>query len=96
VAHGTPTEHRGAWREGQVYIDDASLAAAVAEINRYSRTKLILADPSSVGHMTISAGPFPTTDAAEFMASSLHELRDTYHLEARREPGKIVLYRRVE
>jgi transmembrane sensor len=33
------------WREGQIVFDDDTLAAAVAEVNRYSPKKIVLADP---------------------------------------------------
>jgi transmembrane sensor len=33
------------WRDGQIIFDDDTLAAAVAEVNRYSAKKIVLADP---------------------------------------------------
>jgi transmembrane sensor len=33
------------WRQGQIIFDDDTLATAVAEVNRYSVRKIILADP---------------------------------------------------
>jgi transmembrane sensor len=33
------------WREGQIIFDDDTLAAAVAEVNRYSAKRIVLADP---------------------------------------------------
>jgi transmembrane sensor len=33
------------WREGQIIFDDDTLAAAVAEVNRYSARKIVLTDP---------------------------------------------------
>jgi transmembrane sensor len=33
------------WREGQIIFDDDTLAAAIAEVNRYSAKKIVLADP---------------------------------------------------
>lgn len=33
------------WREGRIMFDDDTLAAAIAEVNRYSAKKIILADP---------------------------------------------------
>jgi transmembrane sensor len=33
------------WREGQIIFDDDTLAAAVAEVNRYSAKKIVLDDP---------------------------------------------------
>lgn len=34
------------WRKGQVVFDDDTLAAAVAEVNRYSQVQIVLADPA--------------------------------------------------
>ena len=34
----------GSWRQGLVVLDDDTLAAAAAEINRYSHTQIVLAD----------------------------------------------------
>jgi transmembrane sensor len=87
VARGGVAQHKGAWREGKIYLDDTQLASAVDEINRYSQTKLVLAD-DVLRHLTIS-GVFRTGDT-DSVLFSLHEL---YRLEARREPGRIVLYR---
>jgi transmembrane sensor len=36
-----------AWRRGQVILDDTPLQTAVAEMNRYNETKLIVSDPES-------------------------------------------------
>jgi transmembrane sensor len=33
------------WREGQIIFDDDTLATAVAEVNRYSSKKIVIADP---------------------------------------------------
>jgi transmembrane sensor len=33
------------WREGRIIFDDDTLAAAVAEVNRYSAKKIVLVDP---------------------------------------------------
>jgi transmembrane sensor len=33
------------WREGQIIFDDDTLAAAVAEVNRYTAKKIVVADP---------------------------------------------------
>lgn len=35
----------GSWRQGQIVFDNDTLETAVAEINRYSATKIVLADP---------------------------------------------------
>jgi transmembrane sensor len=86
VLHGTVAQHKGAWREGKIYLDDTQLGAALDEINRYSPTKLVLAD-ESLRRQPIS-GDFRTGDT-EAVLFSLHAL---FKLEARREPGRIVLY----
>jgi transmembrane sensor len=85
VAHGTIAQHKGAWRDGQIYLDDTQLGAAFDEINRYSPTKLVPAD-EKLRHLTIS-GVFHTGDT-DSVLFALHEL---YRLEARHEPGRIVL-----
>jgi transmembrane sensor len=36
-----------AWRRGQVILDDTPLQAAVAEMNRYNETKLVVTDPEA-------------------------------------------------
>jgi transmembrane sensor len=48
----------GAWRYGQMIFDAEPLAAAVAEINRYHRRKIVLNDPA-LGDIAIS-GVFQT------------------------------------
>ncbi|MEI9987590.1 MAG: hypothetical protein WDN69_33315 [Aliidongia sp.] len=90
VARGIVAQHKGAWREGKIYLDDLQLGAALDEINRYSRTKLVLAD-ETMQHMTISA-VFQTGDTK----SVLFSLDELFHLKARQEPGRIVLYRQGE
>ena len=90
VARGISAEHKGAWHEGKLYLDDLQLSSAVDEINRYSRTKLVLAD-EPLQHLTIS-GVFKTGDTD----SVLFALRELYHIEARHESGRIVLYRTGE
>ena len=46
------------WRRGKLVFDSARLADAIAEVNRYSDTKIQLADPS-LGNIRIS-GSFST------------------------------------
>lgn len=38
-----------AWRFGQAVFDDQTLAAAIAEMNRYSRRRIVLSDPDLEG-----------------------------------------------
>ncbi|MGH6781448.1 MAG: FecR family protein [Sphingomonadaceae bacterium] len=56
-----------AWQEGRVIFDDQPLAAAVAEMNRYSRKPLVVAD-SELGTMRVS-GTYSTGDAEAFARS---------------------------
>lgn len=51
-------ERVAGWRTGQVLFEDTPLADAVAELNRYSRTRIELAD-SALGDLRIS-GAFTT------------------------------------
>jgi transmembrane sensor len=90
VARGSMAQHRGAWREGKIYFDDTQLAVALDEVNRYSRTKLVLADESQQNR-TMN-GVFRIGD----IDSVLFSLRELYHLEARRESGRIVLYKAAD
>jgi transmembrane sensor len=51
VPTGAPTKRKAdvakatSWREGQIIFDDDTLGNAVAEINRYSVKKIVIADP---------------------------------------------------
>jgi transmembrane sensor len=55
------------WREGRLVFSDEPLADAVAEVNRYSRTKIVLADPA-LAALRIS-GVFRTGQTAGFVAA---------------------------
>ena len=64
-----------AWKRGEAIFDDASLAEAVGEMNRYSTTPIRLADAAVLGGLRIS-GVFKTGDNASFAraVASLHGL----------------------
>lgn len=64
-----------AWRRNEVHFDDVSLSEAVAEMNRYSRTPIVLVGGEAVGGRRIS-GLFRTGDSATFAraAATLHGL----------------------
>lgn len=64
-----------AWRHGEVMFDDITLADALAELDRYGRNRVRLADPE-LSQLRIS-GVFATRDSAEFARSiaQLHGLR---------------------
>ena len=44
--HPSDPDRATSWLHGQVIFDDARLADAVAELNRYSETQIVLADPT--------------------------------------------------
>ena len=74
------------WRQGQVVFDDDSLAAAVAEINRYSPTRIELADPR-LGELKVS-GVF----AAGRSESFVETVTGHYPIQvATRDESRIVL-----
>jgi transmembrane sensor len=64
-----------AWRRGQAVFDDARLAEAVAEVNRYGGPQIVIEDPR-VASLRVS-GVFATNDTAEFAraVATLHGLR---------------------
>jgi transmembrane sensor len=61
----TPSiEKMTAWRRGQVILDDTPLQDAVAEMNRYNETKLVVADPETAA-IPVS-GLFQAGDSENF------------------------------
>jgi transmembrane sensor len=66
-----------AWRRGEVILDKTELHEAVAEMNRYEDTKLVLDSPEA-GHLKIS-GIYHTGDGAGFARTiaKLYQLRIT-------------------
>lgn len=70
-----PIEQLLAWQRGEVVFDDVSLADAVAEMNRYSRTPLVLDVPASAGWRV--SGQFRAGDSLGFAkaVAALHGLR---------------------
>jgi transmembrane sensor len=76
-----------AWRRGELMFDDASLADAVAELNRYGGEPVTFGDPR-VGGLRVS-GVFKAGDPEEFarVVAELHGLR------LRQGDGEIVLSR---
>jgi transmembrane sensor len=56
------------WRNGVLVFKYTSLGDAVAEINRYNRQKLIVADPA-VARLTI-VGTFPINDVGMFVRAN--------------------------
>nr|WP_246623831.1 FecR domain-containing protein [Sphingomonas colocasiae] len=79
-------ERETAWNRGVLIFRDDRLADAVAEINRYSTTMLVIEDPK-IGDLLVS-GVFPAGREEDFVAA----LTAFYPVEAhRRSPGAIVL-----
>jgi transmembrane sensor len=89
---GTPevalgdVERETAWNRGVIIFRDDRLADAVAELNRYSATMLVVEDPKVAG-LRVS-GVFPTARQEDFVAA----LEAFYPVKARRRsPGAIAL-----
>jgi transmembrane sensor len=74
-----------AWQRGQVALDNTPLADAVAEMNRYSSTRLIVEDPHAAA-ISIS-GVFRAGDSEDFAQA----VARTYHLELHTDSQAIVL-----
>lgn len=74
-----------AWQRGQVVFDSTPLADAIAEMNRYTKTRLVIAD-SSIATIPIS-GIFRAGDS-ESLAQAVAK---TYGLQVRDESNAIVL-----
>jgi len=85
VAFGD-VERETAWNRGVLIFRDDRLADAIAEINRYSTTMLVVEDPK-IAELRVS-GVFPTTQEKDFVAA----LEAFYPIRARqRSPGTIAL-----
>lgn len=74
-----------AWQRGQVALDNTPLADAVAEMNRYSPTRLVIADAAAAA-IRIS-GVFRAGDQENFAIA----VSRTYHLELRNSAGEIAI-----
>lgn len=70
-------EHVTSWREGRVVFEDAPLSEAVAEINRYSTTQVLLTD-AAMGNLRVN-GMFRTGQVSSFV----NALQDYFPIEAR-------------
>jgi len=81
-----PIDHVLAWKRGQVVFDDAPLAEAVAEMNRYSR-RMIRIDDADASGIRVS-GIFNAGDSASFAQAVGRAYRLDVHLE---NPENIVL-----
>lgn len=75
-----------AWKRNEAVFEDVSLADAVAELNRYNRTPIVLIGGPSLAKLRVS-GSFRTGDAAGF-AQSVAAL---HHLTVREHGGRLEL-----
>lgn len=75
-----------AWRDGQLIFDGTTLADAVAQFNRYNRTRLVLGDDVDAARILID-GSFQARDVSTFTRL----LERAYGLDARGNAGRIVL-----
>ena len=75
-----------AWKRSEAVFDDVSLAEAIAEVNRYDRTQIVLVGDASLANLRIS-GMFRTGDTAGFArnVAALHGLV------VREQPGRLEL-----
>ncbi|WP_051278042.1 FecR family protein [Solimonas flava] len=78
-----------AWRDGKIVLDDSRLDDAIDELNRYTRTRLVLDDPA-LAELTIS-GTFRIGDT-DSVLFALHEL---YGIEHRSDGSRTLLFRRA-
>lgn len=76
------------WTQGRLRFERTSIAAAIAEVNRYSETKVVLEAPEIADVPVSGAFDAGATDA--FVAA----LTELYPLDAERREGRIVLVRR--
>lgn len=74
-----------AWRRGELIFDDASLAEAASEFNRYG-PKTISIDSPTAGRLRVG-GVFRIGDATSFALA----MADTYHLRMLDHGSKIIL-----
>lgn len=73
------------WTSGRLTFHQTPLASAVAEVNRYGRTKVSLDAPGLADRQV--SGAFDSGDTEAFVAA----VADLYDLEADRRDGQIVL-----
>lgn len=91
IGEGPPREDQPdlarvtAWRAGKAVFDNDPVAAAVAEMNRYSRRPIVVADPAVAG-MRIS-GVYSTGDTEAFARS----LATLLPLDVSMEPERVTL-----
>lgn len=75
-----------AWKRNEVVFDAVTLPNAVAEMNRYSRTPIVLVDELSRSNLAVS-GLFHAGDSFGFANAVAH----LHGLHLKREPGRLTL-----
>jgi transmembrane sensor len=60
-------DRRLAWTRGQIWLNETTLADAVAEFNRYNSRKFVIADPALASLRV--GGSFASTDPKAFVAA---------------------------
>lgn len=71
--HEKDIEQAAAWRRGRLFFDQVSLADVVAELNRYRRGRIVIADPALASRKV--SGVFETRDLDRALATIARELR---------------------
>lgn len=75
-----------AWKRSEAIFDDVSLSEAVAELNRYDRTPIVLVGGASLGDVRVS-GVYRTGDTAGFA----RDVATLHGLVLRERPGRLEL-----
>ena len=78
-----------AWQRGQIILDHTTLADAIAEMNRYSETQIILTPDSQLQAPILVTGIFRAGDS-EYFAQALAE---THNLTVSKTGSRIILGR---
>jgi transmembrane sensor len=77
-------DRRLAWTRGQIWLNETTLADAIAEFNRYNSRKFVIADPALTTLRV--GGSFATTDPEAFVAA-LERVFGVRALSAQEAPG---------
>jgi transmembrane sensor len=81
----TSAEKAVAWRRGEIIFDDTPLSAAAAELNRYSKDKLVIEQPKA--QTMLVTGLFQTGDSLSFA----HAVAESFGLTVQEKNDQIVV-----
>jgi transmembrane sensor len=81
----TSAEKAVAWRRGEIIFDDTPLSAAAAELNRYSKDKLVIEQPTAQAMLV--TGLFQTGDSLSFA----HAVAESFGLTVQEKNDEIVV-----